>query len=44
MDTIKKFAFNSSTTSMNERNELFEELFNLLEDPNKICKCDRIKV
>ena len=24
MDTIKKFAFNSSTPSMNERNDLFE--------------------
>jgi hypothetical protein len=38
MDTIKKFAFNSSTPSMNERNDLFEDLFNLLQDPNKICK------
>lgn len=36
MDIIKKFAFNSTTTSMNERNELFEDLFDLLEDSSKI--------
>jgi hypothetical protein len=38
MEVIKKFAFNSTTTSMNERDVLFEELFNLLEDKTKVGK------
>lgn len=35
MEIIKKFALNSTQSSLKERNELFNDLFAVLEDPNK---------
>ena len=35
MDTLKKFTFYSTTSSMKKRNDLFQELFDLLENKTK---------
>jgi hypothetical protein len=33
METIKKFAFHSTTSSLSERQTLFDELFSVLKTP-----------
>ncbi len=38
MEVLKKFAYNSTTSSLKQRNELFDELFKVLSDEKAICK------
>jgi hypothetical protein len=35
MEIIKRFAFNSTTSSLSERNSLFNELFDVLNSQKK---------
>ncbi len=36
MDFVKKFVFQSTTSSLNERNLLFQEIYSILEDSENI--------